>query len=234
MLKPSSSTRWLVLHAAAAASMWYPIAARAWDDARVERSAHAMGAQARALLPGLRDLLARARRSVAPQALALVNDYFNQTMAYRSDLATWGRQDHWATLLELLDRQAGDCEDFAIAKYLALLAAGVPDSRLRLVYARIARDANAGWSHEMHMVTAYYPALAPADPLILDSVSAQILPASQRTDLQPVFSFNGESLGQGLQPETARPADRLSPWRALLARARAEGTYSPPARRPGT
>ena len=44
--------------------------------------------------------------------------------------------DYWASPLETLDKGRGDCEDYAIAKYFSLLAAGVPVARLRLVYVR--------------------------------------------------------------------------------------------------
>lgn len=39
------------------------------------------------------------------------------------------------------------------------------------------------------MVVAYYPA-PDAEPLILDNLLTTILPASERPDLIPVFSFN--------------------------------------------
>lgn len=49
---------------------------------------------------------------------------------------------------------------------------------------------------ENHMVLAYYPTPG-ADPLILDNLNPRVLPASQRSDLVPVFSFNDDDLGRG-------------------------------------
>ena len=73
------------------------------------------------------------------------------------------------------------------------------------------------------MVLAYYSA-PNAEPLILDSLITDVRPASRRPDLAPVFSFNSESLWQGVGSQTAGdPAARLSRWREVLVKARAEG-----------
>jgi hypothetical protein len=73
------------------------------------------------------------------------------------------------------------------------------------------------------MVLAYY-ANAQAEPLILDNLITDIRPASRRPDLTPVFSFNSEGLwhGNGSQ-RMGDAAERLSPWREVLRKARAEG-----------
>ena len=73
------------------------------------------------------------------------------------------------------------------------------------------------------MVLAYY-ATPGAEPLILDNLIGDIRPASRRGDLEPVFSFNGEGLWQGVGAQSAGdPVARLSRWREVLAKARAEG-----------
>ena len=64
-----------------------------------------------------------------------VNAFFNR-VPYISDERTYGADDNWATPFEFLDANAGDCEDFAIAKLLALQEAGVEPNRLRLVIVR--------------------------------------------------------------------------------------------------
>ena len=151
--------------------------------------------------------------------LATVNNFFNQRIAFRDDIEVWGQIDYWATPLEMLDKGAGDCEDYAIGKYMSLLAAGVPQSRLRMVYVR----AQFQGRPQAHMVLAYYPQ-PEAEPLILDNINPEIRPASLRPDLTPVFSFNGEGLWSGVGATTAgNPLVRLSLWRDLLAKAKAEG-----------
>ena len=47
--------------------------------------------------------------------------------------------------------------------------------------------------NQLHMVVAYYPKPS-AIPLILDNLKSDLLPASQRKDLLPIYSFNGSKL----------------------------------------
>jgi hypothetical protein len=73
------------------------------------------------------------------------------------------------------------------------------------------------------MVLSYYP--TPTElPLVLDNLIGDIMPASQRGDLHPVFSFSIENLWVGPSPVPAASASaRLSNWRDVLNRMRAEG-----------
>jgi hypothetical protein len=72
-------------------------------------------------------------------------------------------------------------------------------------------------------VLAYY-AQPNAEPLVLDNLIGEIRPSSRRPDLAPVFSFNSEGLWQGTGAQSAGdPVARLSRWREVLAKARAEG-----------
>ena len=99
---------------------------------------------------------------------------------------------------------------------------GMPISKLRLVYVR-AQIGGPNGAVQAHMVLAYYAA-AGAEPLILDNLITEVRPASRRPDLVPVFSFNSEGLWQGVGPTAAGdPTARLSRWREVLAKARAEG-----------
>ena len=61
-----------------------------------------------------------------------------------SDWAQYGVADYWATPLESLNNGAGDCEDYAIAKYVALREAGIIPDNLRLV---IVRDIKGQTNH---------------------------------------------------------------------------------------
>lgn len=63
--------------------------------------------------------------------LAAVNDYANR-VAYISDAENYGQPDHWATTGEFLAR-GGDCEDYAIAKYMSLQMLGFDASQMRVV-----------------------------------------------------------------------------------------------------
>jgi predicted transglutaminase-like cysteine proteinase len=66
--------------------------------------------------------------------LDAVNRFFNAA-PYVSDRRNYGVGDYWATPDELLQR-GGDCEDFAIAKYLALRALGGDPEEMRILVLR--------------------------------------------------------------------------------------------------
>jgi predicted transglutaminase-like cysteine proteinase len=153
--------------------------------------------------------------------LARVNHYFNRVPGVR-DQDNWNQTDYWATPVELLAKNGGDCEDYALAKYFTLRALGMPAERLRITYvlAWIAREQRM----ESHMVLAYY-ATPDADPLILDNLIPEIKAASQRTDLRPTVSFNAEGLWsakQRAQHGRIGDASRIAHWNNLLARMQQE------------
>jgi predicted transglutaminase-like cysteine proteinase len=152
--------------------------------------------------------------------LERINQFFNIRTVFQSDLEAWGQPDYWATPLETLMHGHGDCEDFAIAKYFSLLALGIPEERLRLIYVRAQIDGGS----QAHMVLGYYER-PDAEPLILDNLNGLIEPASSRSDLTPIFSFNGEGLWAGGTKAGGDPTERLSRWRDLLARVRNEGSH---------
>lgn len=195
------------------------LAAAAYDAARVLEVATARGPRVAEQAQALVQLIERSGTRDEAQRLRDVNDFFNRRLAFREDTVTWGVPDYWATPLESLEKRAGDCEDYAIAKYFTLAAAGVPTARLRMVYVRARQQGQS----LAHMVLAYY-AQPGTEPLILDNLRPEVLPASQRPDLTPVFSFNTEGLWQGAGQVTAGdPMARLSLWRELVAKVRAEG-----------
>jgi predicted transglutaminase-like cysteine proteinase len=194
----------------------------AWDVERMLQSAQRLGPQAVQGVKLLQPLLASLAQSNDPARLDAVNGFFNRRIAFADDAQVWHLEDYWASPLETLQQGRGDCEDFAIAKYFSLLAAGMPASQLRLVYVRL-QLGGAGGPSQAHMVLAYY-ATAQSEPLILDNLVTEIRPASRRPDLTPVFSFNSEGLWQGNGGQRmGDPAERLSHWRDVLRKARAEG-----------
>jgi predicted transglutaminase-like cysteine proteinase len=150
-----------------------------------------------------------------PEQLKLehVNQLINQA-EFIYDAPQWGEADYWATPFELLVENRGDCEDFTIAKYFTLREMGMPDNRLRLTYVKAIK------LNQAHMVLSYY-AEPGAVPLVLDNLDEQIRPAVQRTDLIPIFSFNGSGLwtakarGDG---KLVGSADRLAVWNELRNR----------------
>lgn len=151
------------------------------------------------------------------------NDFFNKNTTFVDDIVHWKQSDYWATPLETLGTGAGDCEDYTIAKYATLLEMGVPMERLRLIYVKAQIGGASSRVFQAHMVLGYYEQ-PNAIPLILDSLVSEIESAELRTDLHPVFSFNGAGLwvGNQAQPQID-PTARLSRWRDLLERMKQEG-----------
>ncbi len=155
------------------------------------------------------------------QQLESVNGFFNQ-LNFVNDINLWGKADYWATPLEFLGSNAGDCEDFTIAKYFSLLELGVPDSKLRLVYVKAIQ------LNQFHMVLAYYETPS-SEPLILDNINPVIKRASTRKDLLPIYSFNGKNLWlmKSNQGQLAGDSSRLSLWNDLRDRKRSLNLNKP-------
>lgn len=141
-------------------------------------------------------------------ALTRANGFFNQ-VPYVTDLRNWGSEDYWATPVEMLGTYGGDCEDYSIGKFLTLKAIGVPVDRLRITYVRATKIG------ETHMVLAYYPT-PDAEPLILDNLVGEIKPASQRPDLDPVYSFNDEDLWLPNGTSRKGGSTQVRLWKELL------------------
>ncbi len=192
------------------------------DHARLRDSMRRQyGDEGGAVLEAWLALLERLRDADVETQLRGVNDFINRRVRWLEDPRVWGQDDYWATPLETLGRGAGDCEDFTIAKYVSLRELQVPEPRLRLIYvkARIGRSRIT----QAHMVLGHYPT-PESEPLILDNLVPSITPASQRTDLDPLFSFNGSGLWAGGSSRSrADPVARLSRWRSAIDRMRQQG-----------
>jgi len=87
---------------------------------------------------------------------------------------------YWETAFEFL-RHGGQCQDYAIAKYLLLREAGVPANLMRMV---VLRDAAIGLDHA---VLAVY---VDGEPMLLDNLHAGIVPASEASNYHPYYSIN--------------------------------------------
>ncbi|MBB1271055.1 transglutaminase-like cysteine peptidase [Shewanella sp. SR44-3] len=147
------------------------------------------------------------------EKLKMVNQFFN-LFRFIEDKVLWGDSNYWATPMEFIGVNGGDCEDFSIAKYFTLLQLGVSEDKLRITMVK------ATTMNQYHMVLAYYPTPS-AIPLVLDNLDREIKPATQRNDLLPVYSFNGKQLwlnkekGRGV---LAGSSSRLKKWNDLKHR----------------
>ncbi len=178
------------------------------------------GARGLEAISAWRRMIAEAGALSETAKLDRVNSFFNRRTIFDSDLQVWQQEDYWATPLEFLGRGTGDCEDFAISKYITLKMLGVANERLRLIYVRAKTGATQPIAH---MVLGYY-AQPSEEPLILDNLISSVRAAGQRADLTPVFSFNSDGLWVGgATASSADPTARLSRWRDVLDRMRQDG-----------
>ncbi len=154
----------------------------------------------------------------AREKLVLVNDFFNQNVLWVSDYDHYGVQDYWSTPLETIASGGGDCEDFSIAKYFTLIALNVPMDKLTITYVK-ADTPNP--INRSHMVLTYYEKPASV-PLVLDNLNPEIKLATERKDLAPVYTFNGQGLWLAKERAAGKSgssrASNIALWREMMSR----------------
>ena len=159
-----------------------------------------------------RDLLNKGAAESDWDRIHLANQFFNRQVSFKADIDHWRKTDYWATPVESLGSGAGDCEDYAIAKYFSLRAMGVADEKLRLMYVR------ALTVNEPHMVLVYFESPEQM-PYVLDNMDPEIKLAQYRTDLRPIYSFNASGLwlakANGLG-RRVKDSSGISNWTAVL------------------
>lgn len=141
------------------------------------------------------------------------------------DIQAWGKKDYWATPLETLNKGAGDCEDFAIAKYFALEQLGVPQSAMKITYVKSTNFSEA------HMVLLASKQEGKS-PVVLDNMTMKTLPFTKRTDLMPVYSFNEKSFFFGASDKSAGDISKMSRWTELLQKVGVEANMLAKAKGP--
>ena len=197
-----------------------------WDFSLISRRAEALygplGA-GRQRIDAWQQLLATQKQVSELEKLKVVNLFFNKQIRYAEDIDVWHEVDYWATPIEALMKGAGDCEDYAIAKYFSLRRLGVPADKLLITYVKALRLNRA------HMVLTYYSS-PEAVPLVLDSLINDIKPATERTDLLPVYAFNAQGLWLPGAQGNKKVGDtkRLSRWQDVLKKMTAEGFPTEP------
>jgi len=152
------------------------------------------------------------------EEIKIINDFFNE-VEYSSDKKAWKKKDYWASREEFLGIDEGDCEDYVIAKYFSLRQLGIPVDRLYLTYVKAIKY------RQSHMVLTYYKTKGSV-PLVLDNILHKIKPATSRTDLRPLFSFNGEKIYMAKQRGLGRVIPQgkinLSKWSDLVLKIKKE------------
>lgn len=161
----------------------------------------------------LRAVSARVQNMSAAQTLGVVNRSVNGAMRYRSDARNWGQGDYWADPSEVAQKGAGDCEDFAIAKYWLLRSLGFSADKLQVV---VLSDTRRQLYHAV--LVAHVDGVA----YVLDNLSNAVSTDQRYTNYMPIMSFvAGKSYIHGFSGRSsataALPADMrlVSPGEGL-------------------
>jgi predicted transglutaminase-like cysteine proteinase len=168
-------------------------------------------------------IVAAARIRDGRARLGEVNRAINLAIRPMSDLAQYGVIDRWAAPLDSLARGAGDCEDYAIAKYAALRASGIGEEDLRLV---VVRDVKLREDHAVLAVRL------DGRWLVLDNRRLLMLEDSRLPNYVPLFTLGVDSVrrvdGGRLAAGRAEPSlqrDQLSSGN--LANSKSRGRDQP-------
>lgn len=123
----------------------------------------------------------QARKDGVPELeiLRAVNIYMNET-PYIIDPTNWGVPDYWATTTEFFFKD-GDCEDYAISKYVTLSRIGFSKKSMRLV---VGQDNNSRVEHAILSVHLG------AEEYILDNQVNAVLPQNRIKHFSPVYAIN--------------------------------------------
>ncbi len=134
--------------------------------------------------------------------LGEINRAINLSIRASSDLAVYGEMDVWSSPLATFAHGAGDCEDYAIAKFVALRQAGVRPEDLRII---IMRDIFHG---DDHAVTA---ARLDGHWLMLDNRRMAMVEDASIRNYRPLFAMDETGLSRYVdEPLEARATNRDS------------------------
>jgi predicted transglutaminase-like cysteine proteinase len=131
-------------------------------------------------------IVERARQHDGLARLGEVNRAINLEIRPAADIDLYKVEDFWSSPLQTLAAGAGDCEDYAIAKFVALREAGVPPGDLRLI---ILRDARTQADHAVVAVRVAHRWHILDSRRLIMLEDAQFVRSQGRTHFEPVFSL---------------------------------------------
>jgi predicted transglutaminase-like cysteine proteinase len=154
---------------------------------RRRQDAKSCPAAAQKFLAAIADGRARDGRA----GVGVINRAINMAIRPISDMAQWGVPDRWSVPLATLASGRGDCEDYAIAKYVALREAGVAEDNVRLV---IVRDLANGEDH------AIVTARLDERWIVLDNRRLTLLVDTDMPRVRPLFVFDRDGVKRFTPP----------------------------------
>lgn len=111
---------------------WHRVEAAMAQDFAVVAQCRANGT-CPAVAQKLIDISAEGAGRTGRVRVGLINRAADLAISPVSDEMQWGVADHWSDPFETLLSNRGDCEDYAILKYAALLQAGIPRDDVKIV-----------------------------------------------------------------------------------------------------
>jgi predicted transglutaminase-like cysteine proteinase len=114
--------------------------------------------------------------------LEAVNSFMNRA-PYVTDPVNYGVPDYWATPLQFMNKD-GDCEDYAIAKFISLRQLGFRNANMRVV---VVDDLNLRVPHAILVV--YLDGRA----YLLDNQISRVVPAEIVNHYRPIYSINEDA-----------------------------------------
>jgi predicted transglutaminase-like cysteine proteinase len=136
-------------------------------------------------------IIEQGRAQTGRTRIGVINRAINLAIKPMSDMVQWGVPDRWSPPLETFTTGRGDCEDYAIAKYVALTAAGIPAADVKLV---IVRNLAA---NEDHAVTAVR---LDGDWVMLDNRWLTLVADSEMPRTIPLFVLDGGGVREFSSP----------------------------------
>lgn len=131
---------------------------------------------------GWLELIDRAKGKPFEEMLGMVNRELNKSK-YTLDILNWGKEDYWETPQEFLSRD-GDCEDYAIIKYMTLKLLGVPISEMRIV---VLED------HNLNLLHSVLAVRHGGVNYILDNQIEQVVADTAIHHYVPIYSINEQN-----------------------------------------
>jgi predicted transglutaminase-like cysteine proteinase len=141
-------------------------------------------------------MTAAARNGDVRSRVETVNRAVNQAVRYVSDYEQHGVADLWSSPLETLASGAGDCEDYAIAKFAVLLAAGIPEKDIKLL---LVRDLAVRQDHAVLTVRV------DGRWLVLDNRRMALIETGDLPEFMPLFAINHDGVSLFAAPYAERP-----------------------------
>jgi predicted transglutaminase-like cysteine proteinase len=163
---------------------WHNVLKRHADQRATYENCGKPGFTCSARVLAWRKLVASLRGLPEIEQLKRLNRAVNRLIPFADDLVAHGKRDHWASPLEFLAAR-GDCEDYAILKFITLLELGFANDRLRVA---VVRDRDRRVLHAVVTVDL------DGRTLVLDSLADNVVEDYLVLHYDPIFSANKDKL----------------------------------------